>query len=94
MSCKMISILKIDFVLFNIIEIDCECYRHGRSHKQCDNLGKCRCKLNFKGDKCDQCNEGHYSTDTDTDSGRLCTNCLPKFQYNPYNKSPPCLGND
>lgn len=27
----------------------------------CENDGKCRCRLNFQGDKCDACVEGFYN---------------------------------
>ena len=55
--------------------LDCNCDLDGSVTKHCDDAGKCQCKPNFKGEKCDECNKGY--------DGRLCDRCDLKFQYNP-----------
>ena len=40
---------------------DCDCDPKGLKDGKCDDSGKCACKKNVGGDKCDRCKEG-YST--------------------------------
>ena len=37
----------------------CECNAEGSESTQCADNGKCTCKPNVTGDKCDQCAEGY-----------------------------------
>lgn len=41
--------------------IVCDCNSQGSIGVSCDNDGKCKCKPNFMGTRCDQCKEGLYN---------------------------------
>ena len=51
-------------ILFNLesmySKIACECNEDGSETTQCDQDGKCTCKPNITGDKCDQSEPGYY----------------------------------
>jgi hypothetical protein len=53
----------------------------GSESEQCDEFGKCVCRLNVVGDKCDTCADG-YATFPD------CDQCAALY----YEEKPPCLG--
>jgi len=62
--------LKLIFVILVILEKDkkhlfwilvCDCNSQGSIGVSCDNEGKCKCKPNFTGTRCDQCKEGLYN---------------------------------
>ena len=37
---------------------DCNCNKAGSQKISCDKDGKCKCKTNINGDKCDECGDG------------------------------------
>ena len=39
---------------------DCGCSATGSVDRKCQRNGKCECKPNFRGDKCDECQKGFY----------------------------------
>ena len=41
-------------------KLACECNEDGSETTQCDQDGKCTCKPNITGDKCDQSEPGYY----------------------------------
>ena len=41
----------------NVIS-ECKCNENGSKHQACDKNGKCYCKDNYDGDKCDKCIDG------------------------------------
>ena len=43
---------------------DCDCDPKGLKDGKCDDSGKCACKKNVGGDKCDRCKEGYSSFPT------------------------------
>ena len=46
---------------FSFVACDCETHGTvGNSHT-CDENGKCDCKSNVQGDKCNKCYVGHYN---------------------------------
>jgi len=58
----------------------CECNIHGRVDNNCDmDSGKCTCKSNYKGDKCDTCETGFFGQQCEAcncnDGGSLNTEC-------------------
>ena len=40
--------------------LDCGCSATGSVDRKCQRNGKCECKPNFRGDKCDECQKGFY----------------------------------
>lgn len=56
----------------------CKCYRLGSKTDICDKTGKCQCRANFQGEKCNQCKEGYV--------GEFCDKCDSKHQNSPYEK--------
>jgi hypothetical protein len=50
------------FYLFFSYQISvCDCDSQGSIGVSCDNEGKCMCKPNFMGTRCDKCKEGLYN---------------------------------
>lgn len=39
----------------------CNCENTGSIGISCDNEGKCQCKENFDGNRCEKCKEGFYN---------------------------------
>ena len=39
---------------------ECECNEDGSVDERCDDEGKCSCKPNVIGDKCENCEENHF----------------------------------
>ena len=44
--------------MYILILLECVCNKDGSNNAFCDDDGKCTCKGNYGGDKCDQCKEG------------------------------------
>ena len=40
--------------------LDCQCNENGSTSLNCDKAGKCDCKTNIGGDKCEKCNDGFF----------------------------------
>ena len=40
---------------------ECKCSENGAVDNTCDDDGKCTCKEQVDGDKCDKCLQGHYN---------------------------------
>ena len=59
--------------LFNLffVFIECNCHQNGSINSNCDNVGKCTCKMGFDGVKCDTCAKGF--------SGENCEKCNDGF---------------
>ena len=51
--------------------IECNCHQNGSINSNCDNVGKCTCKMGFDGVKCDTCAKGF--------SGENCEKCNDGF---------------
>ena len=51
--------------------IECNCHQNGSINSNCDNVGKCTCKMGFDGVKCDTCAKGF--------SGEKCETCNDGF---------------
>jgi len=49
---------------FNILILACSCDSHGSIGVSCDGEGKCQCRENFDGIRCEQCKEGYYNFPT------------------------------
>jgi len=47
-------------ITLHIISV-CDCDSQGSIGVSCDNDGKCKCKPNFTGTRCDKCKEGLYN---------------------------------
>ena len=47
------------YILFNFV--DCECNLAGSYGNTCDANGKCNCKANIVGNKCDTCSVGYWN---------------------------------
>ena len=56
-------------IIFNIL--DCNCSKGVKDGKTCDITGKCDCKLNFAGDKCDKCADGYNDFHNGCKAGKL-----------------------
>ncbi len=41
--------------------VKCNCDEFGSTSQQCDHLGKCKCKPNISGDKCNKCEENYFN---------------------------------
>ena len=54
----------------------CKCSKAGSFSENCDATGKCGCKDNVIGQKCDQCKAGHFDLETVNSRG-----CKPCFCY-------------
>ena len=54
----------------------CGCNWAGSETNICDKTGKCQCRANFQGEKCDKCKEGF--------AGDYCEKCDSKHQNSPY----------
>ena len=54
----------------------CGCNWAGSENNICDKTGKCQCRDNFQGEKCDKCKEGF--------AGDYCEKCDSKHQNSPY----------
>lgn len=50
------------FIEFHIVA--CNCDSHGAIGVSCDTEGKCQCRENFDGSRCNQCKEGFYNFPT------------------------------
>ena len=48
-----------NFFLFFWLQ-DCGCSATGSVDRKCQRNGKCECKPNFRGDKCEECQKGFY----------------------------------
>ena len=67
-------------MIFDITFLDlfgfrpCKCSKRGSLSERCDVSGKCQCKKNVKGLKCDQCIDGHFNLDGENADG--CKACF------------------
>ena len=79
--------------------LDCQCYPTGSINDGAceDGSGKCTCLDNFSGDKCDECNTGYESSQTNDDdsgenysppSGETCDKCVDGY----YKSDGKCVG--
>ena len=57
--------------------VKCDCDEFGSTSQQCDHLGKCKCKPNISGDKCNKCEENFFNF---TASCSRCPQCYDLVQ--------------
>ena len=50
------------YLTFQILA--CNCDVQGSIDVSCDDNGKCNCKVNFAGDKCNECADGYFDYPT------------------------------
>ena len=48
------------FIVYFMSFIECNCDQDGSKSDNCDDVGKCSCKLGFEEDKCDTCAQGFF----------------------------------
>ena len=66
------------FVIFSSF-VDAECYTNGTMSTDVDS-GNCTCKTGYKGEKCDQCDKGHYDFNDGTDEPLICSGKIILFE--------------
>ena len=55
---KKLRISSFHYFIFSFYLLDCDCNQEGSNSVACDNNGKCSCKSNITGNKCQKCIEG------------------------------------
>ena len=61
-----------NYILCIIFYVDAECYINGTDTTNVDS-GNCECKTGYKGEKCNQCDKGHYDINDGTDEPLICS---------------------
>ena len=54
-----------------IFHVDAECYANGTMSTDVES-GNCTCKTGYIGEKCHQCDIGHYDFNNGTDASLIC----------------------
>ena len=67
---KYYILLDFDTINYPLLFIECKCDHDGSEFDQCNDNGKCTCKPNVVGDKCDKCAEGYEGADFPHCSGK------------------------
>ena len=59
-----------EILTYTLFITDCKCNEDGSEYQQCNDNGKCTCKPNVIGDKCDKCAKGYEGSDFPHCSGK------------------------